>query len=218
MGFKTIRILRPGSPTHYYGKEMKPKRRVNDVTPFDRERDVEKAFSVVRRDIAKKGDTVEVGVFPPENVSSEQPWTPFELAVPADDTPILEDRIGKPKAIYLNSRYTVFVYEANTGPEWPPMIHLSIKRNDKEVIRDWRELQRIKNELVGPENEGIELFPAESRLVDTANQYHLFVLVNKDRRFPFGWETRLTMKPNEGVIANAKQREFEKEASCPGGA
>lgn len=68
-----------------------------------------------------------------------------------------------------------------------PIIHLSIKRLDQQPIRDWRDLQEIKNQLVGPECEGIELFPAESRLTDTANQYHLFCIDDPTFRFGLGW-------------------------------
>ena len=53
---------------------------------------------------------------------------------------------------------------------------LSIKRRDKEWIHDWRDLQRIKNEICGPEREAFEIYPAESRMNDTANQYHMWVL------------------------------------------
>jgi hypothetical protein len=55
-------------------------------------------------------------------------------------------------------------------------VHLSIKRFDRGPVRDWRHLQQIKNEVVGPEAEAFEIFPAESRLVDTANQYHLWAI------------------------------------------
>lgn len=55
--------------------------------------------------------------------------------------------------------------------------HLSIKRHDKEPMQDWRVMQRIKTEIVGAETEAIELYPAESRVVDTANQYHLYAFV-----------------------------------------
>lgn len=60
-------------------------------------------------------------------------------------------------------------------------------------MHDWRDLQAIKNELVGPEHEAIELYPAESRLVDTANQYHLWVLKDPSQRIPVGWTQRLVM-------------------------
>lgn len=65
--------------------------------------------------------------------------------------------------------------------------HLSIKRHDKEPMNDWREMQRIKTELCGAEAEAVQLYPAEERVVDTANQYHLYVL--RGERFPFGFPT-----------------------------
>ena len=76
----------------------------------------------------------------------------------------------------------------------PPFINLDIKRHDGGSLKNWRDFQQIKNELVGPEHEAVELFPAESRLVDTANQYHLWVHVNSDFRFPFGFHTRCVME------------------------
>jgi hypothetical protein len=87
----------------------------------------------------------------------------------------------------------------------PPVIHLSIKRVDREPVTDWRHKQEIKNMVVGPEFEGIELFPAESRCVDTANQYHLWVFGDqnaiRDLGFPVG------KKLAEGA-ADARQRGF----------
>jgi len=73
----------------------------------------------------------------------------------------------------------------------PPFVHLDITRHDGGDCKNWRELQQTKNELVGPEHEAVELFPAESRLVDTANQYHLWVHVSPDFRFPFGFADRV---------------------------
>ena len=89
---------------------------------------------------------------------------------------------------------------------WPKMVHLSIKRNDRQSIHDWRDLQRIKNELFGPEYEAIELYPAESRLVDEANQYHLWVIADESVKFPFGFADRIVAeKPGLGAV----QRPFE---------
>ncbi len=85
------------------------------------------------------------------------------------------------------------------------MTHLSIKRRDKKTVRCWRDLQRIKNELVAPEREACELYPAESRLVDTANQYHLFVLP-AGMRFPFGYQDRLVISESS---RGATQEPFE---------
>jgi hypothetical protein len=90
------------------------------------------------------------------------------------------------------------------------MWHLSIKRLDKEPIHDWRDLQEIKNMLVGKQYEAVELYPAESRRVDSANQYHLWCFVQVEGSdeipvLPFGWDERyVTENPMEG----AKQRKF----------
>ena len=62
---------------------------------------------------------------------------------------------------------------------------ISYHRRDRAPIRDWRVGQRIKNQLCGPEWEAIELYPAESRTVDTANEYHMWAM---EGQFPFGFE------------------------------
>lgn len=111
--------------------------------------------------------------------------------------------------VYVNGAYQVWVKEVPSLGDWPAMVHLSIRREDREPIRDWRELQQIKNALVGPENEAVELFPSESRLLDTSNQYHLWVLKDTTVRFPFGWEDRhVTTEP----FGASRQRAFAPEA------
>ena len=109
--------------------------------------------------------------------------------------------------IYRNKVYQVTLREVQC--QWGDMWHLSIKRNDREIIHDWRDLQEIKNQLIGEEHEGIELYPAESRRVDSANQYHIFVLKEKSLRFPFGFDERLV---TEDTVANSKQRPFDEPA------
>lgn len=96
---------------------------------------------------------------------------------------VVDARLGK--ETWINNRYQVAV---DRGPD---IIHLSIKRLDRAAVHDWRDLQRIKNDLVGPDHEAVELYPAEERLVDTANQYHLWVLAKAGQRFPFGYNERL---------------------------
>lgn len=104
--------------------------------------------------------------------------------------------------IYRNDLYQVHVRNLGNG-----MVHLSIKRNDREVIHDWRDLQQIKNMLVGEECEGVELYPAESRLADTANQYHLWVFTDPTFRVPIGFNDgrHATTRP----IGNSKNRPFD---------
>lgn len=109
--------------------------------------------------------------------------------------------------VWMNDIYTVFVRANQQVPGFPcTMTWLSIKRNDKEPCRDWRHFQWIKNQLCGPENEGVELYPAESRLTDGSNQFHLFILDDPAIKFPFGFHEgrNVTRQPLE----NGKQRDF----------
>lgn len=64
---------------------------------------------------------------------------------------------------------------------------LSVSRIDGKPIGDWQPLQDIKNELLGPECEGLELYPAESRVINTATKRHLWCCVVEGYRFPIGW-------------------------------
>jgi hypothetical protein len=137
--------------------------------------------------------------------TAETAWTPFEAATPhaphpdlirkgaaltgqsEDDVRLLIEQEMNANRLFVNSRYQVAVREAG-----PAFRHLSIKRIDQTQARSWRDLQRIKNDLLGPECEAVELFPAESRLVDTANQYHLWGSTEPSFQFPFSLsDTRL---------------------------
>jgi hypothetical protein len=64
------------------------------------------------------------------------------------------------------------------------MVHLNIRRIDGAAIFDWRHRQLIKNQLVGAECEAFEIYPAESRLVDTSNKYHLWCFTDPAARIP----------------------------------
>jgi hypothetical protein len=98
-------------------------------------------------------------------------------------------------AVYKNERHGF-----GDGEMW----HLSIKRHDKEPMQDWRVLQNIKTAICGAEVEAIELYPAESRVVDTANQYHLYAFMDESLTIPCGFMTGLRM---DSQIGGAKQRE-----------
>lgn len=147
-------------------------------------------------------------------------WTKWESAhLPPDAIADLV-RLGSPlpKAIYVNNLYEVWIFGPIDVPGFPPIVHLSLKRRDKRDVRDWRHLQRIKTELVGPECEGVELLPAESRHADAANQYHLFVVTDPAYRFPFGFTGGRLVKddgksvglpPGDRATARARQRPFD---------
>lgn len=145
------------------------------------------------------------------------PWTPLqEVPLPKE---YLEQMPGaEGDRIFMNSRYQVVVREnaplkdkSTQQDLGPPMVHLSIKRLDKAPVRCWRDVQRIKNELVGEEAEGAELYPAEDRLIDTANQYHLYCL-RPPHRLPFGTFTPRMV--SEEAIGDARQEPWE-EGSKP---
>jgi hypothetical protein len=163
------------------------------------------------------------------------PWTPFERAVPyispekrealIFDALDLAERNGIPTTreavvamidgklgdeMWQNSRYTVIVFRNEPHePDMPRMIHLSIRRNDRQRPgpEKWRDFQRIKNELVGPDHEGAELYPAEERVADCADQYHVFVFADPDMRFPFGFREGLRAGPSPD--SPAAQTPFE---------
>ena len=86
------------------------------------------------------------------------------------------------------------------------VIWISIKRRDREAIHDWRDFQLIKNDIAGPEMEAVEIYPAESRLMDTANQYHLFAWKGT---FPVGFQFRSVRDDTLGTPS--KQRPLERE-------
>lgn len=84
--------------------------------------------------------------------------------------------------VWRNETYEVIVtrggqYRKSTGKveeNDDGLTHLSIKRYDRAPCRNWRHFQQVKNEICGETAEAVEVYPAEARLADNANQYHLF--------------------------------------------
>lgn len=106
---------------------------------------------------------------------------------------------------WSNNIYDVLVrHNPRDGVTW-----LSLKRHDRKPIRIWRHLQQMKNEICGPEREAVELFPAESRLADSANEYHLWVLP-EGHTFPLGFP--------EGLVTTDEQAKHFTEADHHKGA
>jgi hypothetical protein len=147
------------------------------------------------------------------------PWTPFvEIEPPfaADGT---EPARGGPTRWMANSIYVVLVQVAQDVPPFGLVVQLSITTHDQQARHDWREMQRIKNELVGENVEAVELYPSENRMVDNANWYHLFCfprLAVGGGRFPFGQHARFVSegsvpgfnKTGEGFRQRAFRPEF----------
>lgn len=132
-------------------------------------------------------------------------WTSFE---PAYMPPEIM-KLAQADQVWLNNRYQVIARSFLLG-DGVTMTHLSIKRRDKASIKDWRDLQRIKNEILGTDVEAVELYPNEDRLVDTANQYHLWALP-AGYTFPFGFGERLVTEITDGPVGESQQRPFDEK-------
>ena len=108
-------------------------------------------------------------------------WQPFQLQHQPDGT-----------VLFFNNRYHVFARKMrNPRGDGPDLLHLSIRDNERSSRHDWRDFQRIKSEIVGPEFEMVEMYPRESQLVDYANQYHLWGFLTEEplfTRMGFGFE------------------------------
>lgn len=149
------------------------------------------------------------------------PWTPFvdvtdQLSSPLaramgiDDPNVLlkmQELLGTGNSgtrAFQNSRYFVHRTPTEGGG-----FTLSIRTLQNDARHDWREFQRIKNELCGEDREAVELYPAESRLVDTSNQFYVHVLP-AGLMVPVGFESRLVLKPRqEGDPSGTNQRPWE---------
>lgn len=120
--------------------------------------------------------------------------------------------------VWANDEYEATVERSSTG--WA---YITMKRYDRHAIRDWRHLQSIKNETCGPEREAFEIFPAESRLMDTSNQYHLWVLPEGES-ISFGPTDRAVCTASEIRAFNdqtggrARQRDWQPGLSTGPGA
>lgn len=95
--------------------------------------------------------------------------------------------------MWVNDTYTVMFREGKDADQFVMIedwkgkcAYLSIRRNDREPVDSWRDFQEMKNQLCGPNREAVQLYPAEDRLADTANQYHVWVLP-EGIMFPMGF-------------------------------
>lgn len=83
---------------------------------------------------------------------------------------------------YVNNRYSVQVSDVET--DWGPVVHLWVRRHAPGMPRSWRDLQRIKDTIVGEDRVAVEVFPAAGDIIDQADMAHLWVLP-ADRPLPF---------------------------------
>ena len=70
-------------------------------------------------------------------------WTPFVEAAPLNTGNLEIDT----KEVWVNCCYQVYAYYREFEGMPFSILNLSLKTNDRAPVRDWRDLQRIKNEL-----------------------------------------------------------------------
>lgn len=107
-------------------------------------------------------------------------WTPWQ-EIPWSDLVAH----GAPRSVTRAWRNNYFIVQC--VPEAGGVTRLMVRRNDAQPIRAWLDLQRVKNELCGPERYAVEVYPPQSQLVDDANLYHLWV-------FPEGGGLSFTLR------------------------
>ena len=106
---------------------------------------------------------------------------------------------------YMNDKFQVDVdwYAENDKGVTTPnedigLVWLSfktIKRDENgdtlKIDMSYQEMQHMKRCILGDDFDAVCLFPAKEREVDTCNQYHLWIPVDKETRkglrFPIGW-------------------------------
>jgi hypothetical protein len=104
---------------------------------------------------------------------------------------------------YVNDLYQVQVGWCGPGNA---MMHLCIRRRDGGMFKDWRHFQQIKNEIAGDEREAIEIYPRESRKVDSSNKWHLWVLPEGESMDGIGWQKRDVNYEENRNIPGMRQR------------
>ena len=132
--------------------------------------------------------------------------------IDADAAKAKLDAYERDSEYWLNDLYQVQVRPVGDGG-----VHINIRRRDGgPILRDWRHFQQIKNEILGPECEAVELYPAESRKWDESNKYHLWGY-RDGARFPIGFEgrnvdeteRRAEGKGNSGMRQRGRTMEFQ---------
>jgi len=97
-----------------------------------------------------------------------------------------------PDHVYENDLYHVEVKYT------PPFAHLYIRRHDGLPCNEWHDLQQIKNEIVGPENEAMKIFPGGDRPSESPGECCLCVHTDPTFRFSSGAVAPFRLIPTDG--------------------
>lgn len=117
---------------------------------------------------------------------------------------------GMKYEVWENDRYYISVrrYKKGFFVKNSEYIMIGISNNDESAHHDWRDFQAIKNDICGRDWEGIELYPAETRLKDPSNRFYMWCVPRGVLKFglPGG---RVVLTSDKAI---APQRPFPNES------
>lgn len=76
---------------------------------------------------------------------------------------------------FRNNRYTVMINDHALTSKGPAIRAMVQNHSNTRILHHWSEMQRIKNEIFGPEATAVEYYPAESKLQDTHQIYWMWI-------------------------------------------
>lgn len=123
-----------------------------------------------------------------ERQSALEGWEPLKLITKDDEGfKNLENTEGHPWPVikasrWANREWACWLLEGETD------VHIVIMHFSGDSVTPWHDwviFQQIKNELVGTEQDMAELYPAESRLLNSSHMYHLWG--KKGTPIQLGW-------------------------------
>jgi hypothetical protein len=154
--------------------------------------------------------STEVGLL--EFEAEQLPWEPLRKLVPTPPHMVrahVNQGLPGNIEVWSNETYEVIVTPANDEG----LKHLSIKRYDRAPTHNWRHLQQMKNEIVGEDWEAVEIYPAEDRLADNANQTHLWAVPG---RIPIGFPEGMVISDEQAEAYNKADHDGRQEPRQPG--
>ena len=124
--------------------------------------------------------------------SKKNAWTPLvRLELTKENFPNADVSSLEYDEYWRNDEYIVKVYYPNNPSHQFPNNKFTwlCFRNvrNSHTAHDWRDMQMMKNEICGEERTAVEVFPPMSKLVDTCNQFHLWVYP-EDYELDFGYK------------------------------
>ena len=81
---------------------------------------------------------------------------------------------GEVSAVWRCRKYTVVVVRFHDGTALLTIVDPTCRHN-------WQDMQRIKNDVLGKQWAGVEVYPSQRSVVDEANLYHLWCTPRKLR-------------------------------------